>query len=558
MARFIPKQFAENSTTSVVFGSFQEQGGNVGDGTISSDPATLQGGTAWPLGWSAATDNFFKIPRGEEMEGLERVLSAAIIQQFKDGLTFWQSEMPVTQYQTIVQYQTGSDNPKLYLNITGVSTSTPPDSDATNWFMFLDTGTSHANVDLSNLSATGEAHFANPALSNSSYTTNRILEITQDIKVEINSSNKLVLKAGSKVYFPNGFEADGTTPKFDVVTIESDVVSANSHNGYHENFLLSPNSTYVYTLPDENNFSGPTQPIGSTYAIWYDTANNVIKTTGDGGSTWNGGFSFPVCRALGGASNTVTSIDQIFNGFGYIGTQIFTLPGIKVECPNGKNADGTLISVILTSSSVSSYDGTYGASTFSGSVVGGGFWGRSYPYCYVETKEQIPTNSNGYVLSENKIYQNVSGTLYQGNLQHLCDYKIKNGVVTYWKPLSVDSVANSNMSNISSAGRSYLSGIGMPSTKYDNVTVLASGQSYKAPANGYFVFNTVVGGASYVLMSNSTAKIYTADVAGIAGTGKTTMGCFVPCHAGDSMSLTYSISVGSSTTLYFVYAKGEN
>lgn len=160
MARFIPKQFAENSTTSVVFGSFQEQGGNVGDGTISNDPATLQGGTAWPLGWKAATDNFFQIPRGEEMEGLERVLSAAIIQQFKDGLTFWQSEMPVTQYQTIVQYQTGSDHPKLYINITGTSTSTPPDSDTTNWYMFLDTGASFANVDLSNLSATGEAKIA--------------------------------------------------------------------------------------------------------------------------------------------------------------------------------------------------------------------------------------------------------------------------------------------------------------------------------------------------------------------------------------------------------------
>lgn len=157
MARFIPKQFAENSTTSVVFGSHQEQGGKVGDGTISSDPATLQGGAAWPLGWKAATDNFFQIPRGEEMEGLERVLSAAIIQQFTDGLTFWQSEMPVTQYQTIVQYQTGSDLPKLYINITGTSTSTPPDSDTTNWFMFMDTGASLANVDLSNLSATGQA-----------------------------------------------------------------------------------------------------------------------------------------------------------------------------------------------------------------------------------------------------------------------------------------------------------------------------------------------------------------------------------------------------------------
>lgn len=138
MARFIPKQFAENSTTSVVFGSFQEQGGNVGDGTISNDPATLQGGTAWPLGWKAATDNFFQIPRGEEMDGVNRVITAAIVQQFTDGITFWQANMPVTQYQTVVQYQSETDLPKLYVNITGTNTTTPPPQDAVNWLVFFD------------------------------------------------------------------------------------------------------------------------------------------------------------------------------------------------------------------------------------------------------------------------------------------------------------------------------------------------------------------------------------------------------------------------------------
>lgn len=143
MTRFIPKQFAGNSNNSGVFGSFQEQGGNVGDGTLSTDPATIQSGAAWPNGWSAATNSFLNIPRGEEMEGVERVLSAAVVQQFKDGITFWQPEMPVTQYQTIVQYQTGSDKPKLYVNITGISTAAAPDTDTTNWFMFLDTVTSY-------------------------------------------------------------------------------------------------------------------------------------------------------------------------------------------------------------------------------------------------------------------------------------------------------------------------------------------------------------------------------------------------------------------------------
>ena len=49
------------------------------------------------------------------------------------------------------------------------------------------------------------------------YTTNRILEIPQDIKLELNNGT-LTLKAGSKVYVPNG------PGKFDVVTVPSDVV----------------------------------------------------------------------------------------------------------------------------------------------------------------------------------------------------------------------------------------------------------------------------------------------------------------------------------------------
>lgn len=207
MVRFIPKQFAENSTTSVVFGSHQEQGGKVGDGTISSDPATLQGGAAWPLGWKAATDNFFQIPRGEEMEGLERVLSAAIIQQFKDGLTFWQSEMPVTQYQTIVQYQTGSDRPKLYINITGTSTSTPPDSDTTNWFMFCDTGSSLANVDLSNLTnGLANTICATPATATSTASSARPAVVVENYKNGYNW-----YRVWSDGWIEQGGYASGTT-----------------------------------------------------------------------------------------------------------------------------------------------------------------------------------------------------------------------------------------------------------------------------------------------------------------------------------------------------------
>ena len=46
------------------------------------------------------------------------------------------------------------------------------------------------------------------------YTTNRILEIPQDIKAELNNG-VITIKAGTKVYIPNGFETDGITRKFE-------------------------------------------------------------------------------------------------------------------------------------------------------------------------------------------------------------------------------------------------------------------------------------------------------------------------------------------------------
>lgn len=435
MVRFIPKQFAENSTTSVVFGSHQEQGGKVGDGTISSDPATLQGGAAWPLGWKAATDNFFQIPRGEEIEGLERVLSASIIQQFKDGLTFWQSEMPVTQYQTIVQYQTGSDLPKLYINITGTSTSTPPDSDTTNWFMFFDTAQVSANV----------------ALTNSPYTTNRILEIPQDIKLEL-SNGTLTLKAGSKVYVPNGFESDGTTPKFDVVTIESDFTKATYGFAVQTLAFVNPSHTAIDDLYTEQCHSGTVAPTATPVMIWYDTANNLVKITSNSGSTWTSGYSLPI-GLVTSTTTAYSAIDQIFNGFGYIGSTVFTLPGVKVQAPNGKNKDGTCNSSVYTISTVLT-------------MPIEADWGTFDIYLTSTRLGKWPNVISGSVgtryNSENNYYEVYSAgqSKWVPLPSQLAIAKVKADTtspyrITSFEPYTVDSVANSNLSNLSATGEAH-------------------------------------------------------------------------------------------------------
>ena len=169
--------------------------------------------------------------------------------------------------------------------------------------------------------------------------TNCLTHIPQDIKLEL-VDGTLTLKAGSKVYVPNGFEADGTTPKFDVIVINNDITHQQSANGeitvyynFTENKVIS-----FYSDADE---SGSTVP---TYSkTFYNTSINKLSRY-EGGATDDRVFSFPLARVTV-SSGAISSIDQVFNGFGYIGSTVFALPGVKGLIPNGRNEDRTLRNV---------------------------------------------------------------------------------------------------------------------------------------------------------------------------------------------------------------------
>ena len=190
--------------------------------------------------------------------------------------------------------------------------------------------------------------------------TNCITEIPQDIKLELNNGT-LTLKTSSKVYVPNGFEADGTTPKFDVVVINNDLTYSYGYNDTRP-LMVNAGGTIIDGYPVAQTFSGPTAPTGITYMFWYDTTTNIIKETHDSGVTWSSTkYSFPFCIIKGG-SDIVESINQIFNGLGYIGSTVFALPGVKGLISDGRNKDGSLknieftIDKVKTNTNTSSYD----------------------------------------------------------------------------------------------------------------------------------------------------------------------------------------------------------
>ena len=169
------------------------------------------------------------------------------------------------------------------------------------------------------------------AIPNYFYTqiANCITQIPQNIQLEL-SNGTLTLKAGSKVYDGAGSE----------INIQSDISTTSSSNGQTLIFTDS-NGTILAPLISSNCVSGTTDSLaGTSYHIWYDTTNKVVNYYSTGG-TFAATRSLPIAIVTV-SDGAIASVDKVFNGFGFIGSTRFILPGVELLCPNGRNADGSL------------------------------------------------------------------------------------------------------------------------------------------------------------------------------------------------------------------------
>ena len=381
-------------------------------------------------------------------------------------------------------------------------------------------------------------------LANSPYTTNRILEIPQNIKLEL-INGTLTLKAGSKVCVPNG-------SSFDFITINSDLSVTPGNNG--KNFVIAYNTNTtpaIINVLSDYCYSGSTAPTSGTVFFWYDTTNNVVKYNSSGSTTspnWqtSSGYSFPICLGTTASGSGMTSVDKIFNGFGYIGSTMFAFPSVKLEQADGKNADGSNKTLIQTISSVMIY-------TFPSTANNG-----MYDIYYHKT------SSNHFVVRDyGKLYYNASTNLiddldYPGEVRGIilgtCSTD-SNHRITSCQFASVDSVSNNNMSNISNAGKSFISGMGLPSSKTEQWTLSVSNSEYIAPANGYFSVYAVPSQGTYMYLKNSDGTIGDA----LISTGTIEAILTVPVLKGSSVIYTYNGTFYNNLNrIYFTYAEGEN
>ena len=246
--------------------------------------------------------------------------------------------------------------------------------------------------------------------------TNCITEIPQRIKLEL-TDGTLTLKAGSEVIIPNGFEADGTTPKFDYVTVENDLnLTADTYN--YQEFVFYNVSSKTLARQNANMVaSGSSNVLGqaSTYCYCYNTSENKFYTTSNGGTNWSEiSISLPICIATKNNS-LYASIDQVFNGMGYIGSTIWVDKGVKYLVPNGRNEDGTLKNFEITKRllSIATYPSSY---TGTGSYVLGSNQGLYYGSgWYYDEKTNYNRTATGAIASV--LFQNPKVVVNAGKIE---------------------------------------------------------------------------------------------------------------------------------------------
>ena len=353
--------------------------------------------------------------------------------------------------------------------------------------------------------------------------TNCITEIPQDIKLELNNDT-LIVKAGSKVYYPNG------TNTFDTIILNEDKTVSCSGSGTFFVIAVLSSMTFYCNRVDSITVTSDNEVLTHYTGYVYNTTDNEVYF-------WNNGVkqtkhTFPV-GLVKIASGVPTSIDQAFNGFGYIGSSIFALPGVKGLIPNGFNDDGSLKNTHWTCNNVVVRTFPENESYINEIL---GFDGFAF--------SRLPRNVYSYNQSKN--YNNNDGYIWNDTV--IGSYKATTGIVSNFNIKTAFHALGWN-------DNSAISGWSMPSTnRYIVLTLGASGSTYTAPANGWFCLRKNTESANqYVEMECTSNQICSKCFSPVSSNEVCVS---IPVLKNQEVWIAYNAS-GSSNLFCFIYAEGE-
>ena len=337
-----------------------------------------------------------------------------------------------------------------------------------------------------------------------------------------------------------------------------------NQEGYKENFSEDKIATgYEKDVPDI--VSGP-------------NLNNLIDVVGKNTNTLNNYVEYLNGMPINNMPtvNKSGQLDYIENNFlnknqitncileapngiaTYSGNTITIKQGLKALAPNGRNADRTL------------RNNEYKVTNDFTIIVDSIYLGKHYLYLtnndgasYTSADHVfIKSSSDGFgppltPSAKEQWYDDY--TNYDNvHLENQSNWDIINDVIIgefYWDGSIIsDFITYEPIDILKRNNKSEISGWGMPSSKYIDLTLGASSSTYIAPANGYFCIRATVsitnGG---IFFTNNTTKISEFFRAPII---ENEIACKIKCKKGENITISYS-GFSGITYFRFYYAEGE-
>lgn len=326
----------------------------------TGDVSTIQALPAYTEGWSSAVISQRNYPVLQETNGVMKNMTYQTAYIMQNG---------IAEYDPNTEYYTGSI-------CKGIGN--------TNQYA------SWGDENVGN-AVTNSDYWKNVTPVNYSNITNCLLEVPQRIKYDL-TDGTLTIKAGTVVIVPYGTEdltsqypvgatfindnfkvydtqytedAEGNGKFFVWAELQSDLSHKQSTTTITKR-ILSVNISGETDIPFAFNAftsSETTAPPTTKAYQWYDTTNNkCVETEQTTGNISISLLSLPIGVIAANETEIFGSIDQVFNGFGYIGSTVWVDKGVKGLIPNGRNEDGTLNNIEVVQknlSLLSAFSGTY-------------------------------------------------------------------------------------------------------------------------------------------------------------------------------------------------------
>lgn len=370
--------------------------------------------------------------------------------------------------------------------------------------------------------------------------TNCITKIPQDIKLEL-ADGTLTLKAGSKVY-----KGDGTA-----VNIMSDVSSTNGGTSTGFKLLFTSGTGFgAYLL--EQCISSDTNP-GAGYQIWFNTSDKIIyKDDNKAGNFEATNWSLPIA-IITTESSAITSINQVFNGFGYIDKTRFILPGVEFLIPKGRNTNGSLNNLKYITEHVGFINRS---DNFTGKIIiAAGLSGNigEWTYEYYTESDIKPTPAASvwrWFDTKNNLLLETrdTGATWTQITAGVFGYEtLENSVVTSFTPKMVFQAIDRNDTEWASTASK-------PSDRYIDLTLGASGSTYTAPANGWFSLwqKDSTASAGKITIRNTKTRFGVGTENSI--TGYTNL--ILPVHKNEQIAIYYTNITATDFQFRFIYDEG--